>query len=305
LGKVTGIFGENLRREREMRGVSLEEISAATKIGVRLLEAIEAEDFSKLPGGIFGRSFIRAYARYLGLDEEALLAEYEQMAKSRGEVDIARFAASRPAVATERSSRKVLLAVLASVLLLAAGYELYRHSRQRAGEGTIPSNSALASVAPKKNVPPDKSQSSTSPQGVTPAGSVTSNSPGAEPQTSPGQAAGSTTAGVSQAGGVASPGATTPVSPAAPAANADAALTLQVAATERAWVAVDADGKTILQGVLEPNDVKTLKANRSFDVMTGNAQGIILTLNGETLKPLGRQGEVKSIRLTRASLKNP
>ena len=63
-------FGENLRREREMRGVSLEEISSATKISLRFLDAIEREDFAKLPGGIFSRSFVRSYARYLGLDEE-------------------------------------------------------------------------------------------------------------------------------------------------------------------------------------------------------------------------------------------
>jgi hypothetical protein len=81
-------------------------------------------------------------------------------------------------------------------------------------------------------------------------------------------------------------------------------LVLQVAATERAWVAVDADGKTVLQRVLNPEEVQTLKAHKSFDVTTGNAQAVILTLNGETLKPLGRQGEVKSVHLTREDVKN-
>ncbi len=78
---------------------------------------------------------------------------------------------------------------------------------------------------------------------------------------------------------------------------------LQVAATERAWVAVDADGKTVLQRVLNPDEVQTLKAHKSFEVTTGNAQAVILTLNGETLKPLGRRGEVKSVRLSRDDLK--
>jgi hypothetical protein len=78
---------------------------------------------------------------------------------------------------------------------------------------------------------------------------------------------------------------------------------LQVAATERAWVAVDADGKTVLQRVLNPDEVQTLKAHKSFDVTTGNAQAVILTLNGETLKPLGRHGEVKSVHLTREDSK--
>ena len=60
-------------RKRKLIFVA-EEISSATKISLRFLEAIEREDFSKLPGGIFSRSFIRSYARYLGLDEERVLA---------------------------------------------------------------------------------------------------------------------------------------------------------------------------------------------------------------------------------------
>jgi cytoskeleton protein RodZ len=72
-----GNFGERLKRERELREVTLEEITAATRIGSRFLEALENEDWSKLPGGVFNRGFVRSIARYLGLDEEALLGEYD------------------------------------------------------------------------------------------------------------------------------------------------------------------------------------------------------------------------------------
>lgn len=72
-----GIFGERLKRERELREVTPEEITSATRIGPRFLEALENEDWDKLPGGIFNRGFVRSIARYLGLDEEALLAEYD------------------------------------------------------------------------------------------------------------------------------------------------------------------------------------------------------------------------------------
>ena len=82
-------------------------------------------------------------------------------------------------------------------------------------------------------------------------------------------------------------------------------MVLQVAVTERVWMAVDADGKTVFQRMLNPDEVQTLKAHRSFDVTTANAQAVILTLNGETLKPLGRHGEVKSVHLTREDVKNP
>ena len=80
-------------------------------------------------------------------------------------------------------------------------------------------------------------------------------------------------------------------------------MALQVTAKEHSWVAVDADGKTVLQKVLNPNEVENLKAHDTFDVTVGNASGIVLTLNGETLKPLGRRGEVKSVHLTREDMK--
>src|SRR5208283_3235844 len=72
-----GNFGERLKRERELREVSLEEITSATRIGPRFLEALENEEWEKLPGGVFNRGFVRSVARYLGLDEESFLAEYD------------------------------------------------------------------------------------------------------------------------------------------------------------------------------------------------------------------------------------
>jgi cytoskeleton protein RodZ len=72
-----GNFGERLKREREMREVTMEELTKATRISTRFVEALENEDWAKLPGGIFGHGFVRTIARYLGLDEEALLGEYD------------------------------------------------------------------------------------------------------------------------------------------------------------------------------------------------------------------------------------
>jgi transcriptional regulator with XRE-family HTH domain len=74
---ATGNFGERLRREREMREVSIEEIAKTTRIPRRYLEALEREEWSKLPGGIFARGFVRTIARFLGLDEQSLLGEFD------------------------------------------------------------------------------------------------------------------------------------------------------------------------------------------------------------------------------------
>lgn len=72
-----GNFGERLKREREMREVTVEELTKGTRIGPRFLDALENEQWDKLPGGVFGRGFVRSIARYLGLDEESLLGEYD------------------------------------------------------------------------------------------------------------------------------------------------------------------------------------------------------------------------------------
>ena len=269
-------FGENLRREREMRGVSLEEISAATKISSRFLGALEDEQFSKLPGGIFTRGFIRAYAKYLGLDEDHVLAEYLLVASPGSELDIGRLVQGKPKARRGRSHAS-LYAIILAIGLLGAGYAIFQYSRR------IPQSPSVARPSPPaRNSDNGNAAAVPAPQATVPA------SP--KPR-------------ASEAGAQSSPR----VEQTVPAPDygfpaAESGLVLQVAATERSWVAIDADDKTVLQRVLNPNEIQTLRAKNSFAVTLGNAQGVILTLNGETLKPLGRRGEVKTLRLTRDDL---
>ena len=69
-------FGARLREARERRGLSLREIADATKIAARSLEALERNDIARLPGGIFSRAFVRAYAVHVGLDPEETISEF-------------------------------------------------------------------------------------------------------------------------------------------------------------------------------------------------------------------------------------
>src|SRR5271155_887295 len=110
-------FGEHLRREREMRGVSLDEISAATRISTRFLEAIEKDQWDQLPGGVFNRGFIRSIARFLGLDEDSLVAEYALGTASDAQV---RVAAHRPHQ-MPRNWRPAAVAVVAIALIIVGG----------------------------------------------------------------------------------------------------------------------------------------------------------------------------------------
>ena len=69
-------FGSRMRRAREARGISLRQIAETTKLSVRALEALERNDISLLPGGIFSRAFVRSYAMEVGLDPEQTVREF-------------------------------------------------------------------------------------------------------------------------------------------------------------------------------------------------------------------------------------
>ena len=130
-----GNFGERLKRERELREVSMDELTKATRISKRFVEALENEDWAKLPGGVFGHGFVRTIARYLGLNEEALLGEYD-MAR-------AEHSAAHPPKHEERipSPPKWLpVAAVLVVLLLVTGlfyagrYGWHRYAAYRASK---------------------------------------------------------------------------------------------------------------------------------------------------------------------------
>lgn len=78
-------IGEQLRLAREERGIPLREVSNETRISVRYLEAIESNDYKRLPGGIFNRSFVRAYARCVGYDEKEAVEAYARYMREQGE----------------------------------------------------------------------------------------------------------------------------------------------------------------------------------------------------------------------------
>lgn len=138
-------FGENLRRERELRGIDLREIAEATKISVRFLQALEQDRLDVLPGGLFPRAFVRQYAKHLGLDAERLVAEF--VFTQSGERP-----QEKPAEAMPRPARSKLLGMLA--LVLAAAGALVAFKMQPAGRGAPPA--APLTEAPSPIRPGDR-----------------------------------------------------------------------------------------------------------------------------------------------------
>jgi cytoskeleton protein RodZ len=314
--EVMPSFGENLRREREMRGVTLEEMCDTTKISVRLLRALEQDQFSELPGGVFTRSFIRAYAQYLGLDEEHVLSEYKRAAQPSSDNDLSRLTPTR--LLSEHRPRARVLPWVTVAVLLGSGYAVYRYSRRpfdaaySARTSSTPSAPEV-SAAPPHGSGPAPSTSQPADSGATVATSQPQN---AAPPAGTSPAASGANAGVQSGVGpnptsaqdatsATTPGTSSPTDSSnvqSPEVSTlgEGDLVLQVTTSEEAWVAVSADGKTLMQHLLPPHSTRTFRAKDSFDVTTGNAQGTILTFNGTAQKSLGREGEFRRVHLARS-----
>src|SRR2546421_1980460 len=135
-------FGEELRRAREERGVSLRQISDATHIGVRFLQAIESDNYAILPGGIFNRAFVKNYARYIGLDEEQALARYNQQLEEQGgeppRVPAARFEGIDEDEPSSWGSISLIFLIVVIVVL--GGYGVYRYLKGGAAKSAESAN---------------------------------------------------------------------------------------------------------------------------------------------------------------------
>jgi len=283
-----GSFGERLQREREMRGITLDEIANATKIGTRALRALEEEDFNRLPGGIFNKGFVRAYARYLGIDEEQAVGDYlgasGEEAKLSDEATMRRLepalraekerlaaANDRP---TSRSWRPVLVVVLMAALV-AAGWNFYSKRRLRLRARTTPPVSVQTSAAVIASVPPVAAPPSND---VAALPAIPASSP--TPSSSTNSAA--------------------PVSPTVGGLNPDvpAELVVLVRARQKSWVSASADGKAVMKDVLEAGGEKSIRAKQQIVLTAGNAGGLEVSLNGKVLPSLGLADQKKTVIIT-------
>ena len=149
-------FGEQLRLAREARGITLRHISDQTRISIRYLEAIEADDYKSLPGGIFNRSFIKSYAKQIGFDEKEALEGYLRTAREQGESDEVSTTPYKSHVYTDGGTRSPLVTLLLTVLILAilslavyAAVHWYqrREAARSNGEQPQPANAHNAQVA--------------------------------------------------------------------------------------------------------------------------------------------------------------
>ncbi len=118
---MAATIGEQLRLAREGRGIPLREISDQTRISMHYLEAIETNDYKRLPGGIFNRSFVKAYARYVGFDEKEAVDGYTRYMRELGDAsDEVNSTPYHSKVYTDApATRSPILTVVLAIVILA------------------------------------------------------------------------------------------------------------------------------------------------------------------------------------------
>jgi cytoskeleton protein RodZ len=307
-------FGARLKREREQQGMVLEGVAATTKISVRMLQALEEERFGQLPGGIFNKGFVRAYARHLGLDEEQAIADYLVAAggptpSKEPEAVLADLAARAVEVRPEtepRRSGEIPWGKLSILLLgVAVAFALWsaRSRGSRSSQEDAPADVPAATVpapaapvpAPAAPVPapapaPGLDASHASAQPVGGSASSETASPASSEQSSPGA------------------GGTVPL-PAAdqlqsPAANAGS-FVVQIQVREDSWLAITGDGKPVLHDLVPAGSKKEVNAHQEIVVKAGNVAGLGFFFNGKPVSVKGRRDQVKTIRFDANGLESP
>ena len=272
-GVCVSTFGERLQREREMRGIKLEEIAEATKIGTRSLRALEEQDFDKLPGGIFNKGFVRAYSKYLGIDEDQAVADYVTAvneAQATGKLSRPEYAPPTVEEPETEQSEPVripwgLLILIALVVVVGFAAKSYYAQHGWAKLRRV----ATPATAKETKAPAQQPAQPTSAE-VTPAATTVSSQPVASAPAPP-----DTKASVPADGFV-----------------------LKVRAKSDSWVWIKADGKIVSNETLKANNDRIVRASQQVIVVTGNAGGIELSQNDKLLPSLGPDGQKRTVVVT-------
>lgn len=143
-------LGQELKRAREERGISLQDIANRTHIGVRFLQAIESDTYDILPGGVFNRAFVRKFAQQVGLDEEQALKLYEEQLKEMGgEPERVSYLGLDDEQTRSASGNGLLFSLLALVILGAGLWGAYLiFNRPSAAVGTVASTTPTPQPTP-------------------------------------------------------------------------------------------------------------------------------------------------------------
>jgi cytoskeletal protein RodZ len=283
-------LGEWLRQRREELGISLEQAEADTRIRIRYLEALENESFESLPDPVVGRGFLRNYASYLELDAKEASDRYSRLVappepellperdvpggpESFRPVDLHDMPGFRPT----RTWFVIAVVLILGVALVAAAWWNYPYLsrlvfRQRPG----PAPTATQQLASTD----------------VPTATATASSAAARTSTLPPTATGTALAEATATLELSPTPSLTPSPSPSPSPPVYTGIFLELVFTDTSWIQVTVDGLRQFQGELEADTYRSWYGEERVELRIGNAGSVLVTVNGESLGPLGEPGEV-------------
>lgn len=258
-------FGSILRAERERLGISLRQISTSTNLSMATLEALERNDISSLAGGIFVRSFVRAYAAEVGLDPEETVRKFLAQCPVEGahtgspyadeSNDYEAFQSQRQAVTTVAVLLLLSVPIVGSFLLAGFCARTEQLPALASGVGVVTATAA---------VPDPEGESDLKP----------THAPGVAEASLVGKAA------------------------------SDLALTINIHPRADCWISLTLDGRRMFSKIMRAGERSILEAEREIIVTVGDAGAFMFTINKHPGRSLGQDGEVVTARINRDNYRN-
>jgi cytoskeleton protein RodZ len=305
-------LGRLLGEARTTKKLSLADVEATIRVRQKYLEALECGDFAALPPGAITRGLLRNYAHFLGLDSSEVMQLYVQESGDRNQAvpladpEQVRAADYRPLEVTlindqpARNWGSWLVALLIVIVVSLAAWWYLSH---QSGTSFIPVRDGgplafLSAFGPQRTptvaatVPATRGLITVTP----PVAPPTTFAPIVPGQPTPTEGSGSPTPTsdlltlpitTTQPTPTTTP---TPRPTATPEATAGISLTLQT--TQRTWLKVTTDGNVVMQELVESGQTRGWPANQQVSVLTGNAAGVQLRINGQDLGVMGGVGQV-------------
>ena len=269
--------GSRLARERDRRHITLQEIARITKINIHFLDAIDHDEFNRLPGGIITKGFLRAYAKEVGMDSEEIIADYTAAVQASERENVPR-PQPEPKPLRNRSewvSEHITSWGSAAALLLGFFILVWAYNRQL----QLPSGIA-----------------------ETPAKSM-EHSDVHVPESVPQSKASASMKATSSAARSAAPGPALPLTPLPGNGSRDApnellaakVFSVLIRVRRDAWISVNADGKQMVYQTLTAPSETTVAAHRRILIRVGNAGGVDFLFNGQQIPVQGEYDEAKTL----------
>lgn len=270
-----GSIGQSLRQRREEQGLSVEEASGRSRVPLRLLQALESDDYRLLPDPLYLIRFLHDYARLLGLDPAAMEAAFQTAVRHPPRVPLTPASTvAAPGLPWKQVAWAAGALLVVTPLIFIALSLASKRASERAAAPVVAQTPAAGSAAPGPAVPRFDLPAGGGPSlSAPPIGLPASGAPAAAVPT------------------VASASATGPTE--APALLPPAGTQVLVArAQEQTWLVVSADGGEAREVLLQAGQTARFTAARGFLLTVGNAGGVSLSVNGVPVAPLGRSGQV-------------